>query len=338
MKYIFNAQFLKILPPNTSFGDAWESLCFDLLRANDPKGVYMRLGPPDRGIDILHRAKNRAYQCKADERGALGTIPAAASIGSLRTAVGYMNELGWTEYLLATNANYSGNGVVEILKSGNELGLTKEAIKFCGPEYWSELCEKHLQRVEDRLDYRLTVSEAEVIEAFRKARYYENKVQEYRKLIREGSYVIELANNRTPVKLQIPFSLDLTIKNCLDVAMEILGLSLNAENYPNLGTSARPSVSLTIDRIPQTFSKKLRDYTEQDLQRLELWITIIWKDELDVPEDPAERERRMDLVIANYRTIDNVILDPTERGRMTVSSFEQTLQQKMWSTVLRIGG
>lgn len=224
MKYIFGAQFLKVVPPDTSFGDAWESLCLDLLRADDPSGDFMHLGPPDRGVDILHRDENRAYQCKADERGALGTITAAASLSSLRTAVGNMDELGWGEYLFATNANYSGNGTAEVLKLGSELGLSKKSIKFRGPEFWSELCEKHLQRVQSRLDYRLLVSEAEVIEAFRKARYYEDKVQEYQKLIQARGYIIELANNRTPLRLQIPFSPDLTIEHCLDVARELLGL------------------------------------------------------------------------------------------------------------------
>ncbi len=32
MKYVFTSQFLKINPPETSFADAWEAFCSDLLR------------------------------------------------------------------------------------------------------------------------------------------------------------------------------------------------------------------------------------------------------------------------------------------------------------------
>jgi hypothetical protein len=75
MKYDFSAQFLRVLPPDTSFAEAWESLCHKLLclEQNDP--TFMRLHPPDKGIDILHRANQHAFQCKSDERGALGSLP-----------------------------------------------------------------------------------------------------------------------------------------------------------------------------------------------------------------------------------------------------------------------
>lgn len=337
MKYIFSSQFLKILPPDTSFGDAWEGMCLDLLRSDDPSGEYVHLGPPDRGVDILHRNERRAYQCKSDERGASGTIPAAASLDSLRTAAAHMRELGWIEYYFATNANYSGKGFEDVLSLSLTLGLSKDSIKFRGPEYWSELCSKHIQRVRHRLDYRLLVSEAEVVEAFRKARYYENKVEEYRKLIEAGTYVIELPNNRTPLRLQIPFSPELTIKHCLNVAMELLDLSLEGEDYFDLNTSARPSVSITIDRFAQGFQKKLGDYTEEEIQRLELWITVKWKDGLE----GLKPQKTYDPSLYTFevlRELERLNLDPAERGKMTIKRFEEFLQQKMWKAVPRLVG
>jgi len=75
MKYIFTSQFLKVLPPATSFGDAWELLCLDLVKAEDPTGDFQHLLPPDRGVDILRRRPPIGYQCKSDERGAFGTAP-----------------------------------------------------------------------------------------------------------------------------------------------------------------------------------------------------------------------------------------------------------------------
>jgi hypothetical protein len=217
MKYIFTSQFLKVTPPATSFGDAWELLCLDLLRANDPLTSYQHLGPPDRGIDILAgtHPNRTAYQCKADERGALGTAPMHLSIESLRTAAQHRDGLGWSEYRFATNADYSGKAVEEILQAAESLGVDRSQLAFLGPQYWSELCEQHLAKVQPRLDYRLQVTEAQVIAAFQRARYYEHKVEEYRNQIAGGNYRLELKNNRTPITLSLPFSRDLTIEHCL---------------------------------------------------------------------------------------------------------------------------
>jgi hypothetical protein len=66
MKYIFSAQFLKVQPPDSTFADAWESLCHDLLRLECPGEECLRLLPPDRGVDVLLRKKGQAIE--ADER------------------------------------------------------------------------------------------------------------------------------------------------------------------------------------------------------------------------------------------------------------------------------
>ncbi|WP_437960383.1 hypothetical protein WME76_48360 (plasmid) [Sorangium sp. So ce119] len=331
MKYIFNTQFLKVQPPATSFGDAWELLCLDLLRASDPDGDYLHLMPPDRGIDILHKSAAEAYQCKSDERGALGTIPAAPTVESLRTAVEHWNTFEWLQYRLATNAEYTGRGVEEILKVAEELGVGKRSILFLGPDYWSELCDQHLSKVQSRLDYRLFFTEEQTIDAFRKARYFEHKVKEYERLIKDKGYVLDLANNRTPVRLQIPFSLDLTVEHCLDVAMSLLGLTLRREEYADLRTSASPSISITIDRVSQDFSKKLAEYTDEERQKLSLWITIVWSDELS--SDTKRSTREMHEFVTGLRDVN---IDYVDRRAMTIRRFERSLEETMWTAVLGV--
>src|SRR3954447_18952682 len=69
MLFSFSAEFMKILPPAMNFGEAWENLCLCLLRADTSDNSLMRLGPPDRGIDIFRQRTKDAYQCKSDERG-----------------------------------------------------------------------------------------------------------------------------------------------------------------------------------------------------------------------------------------------------------------------------
>ena len=88
MKYRFSAEFLKILPPDNSFGDAWESLCFDLLSEEHGIKCLQRLKAPDGGIDILNRKKEiTAIQCKSHKYEAIGTISPNESIKSLKSAI-----------------------------------------------------------------------------------------------------------------------------------------------------------------------------------------------------------------------------------------------------------
>lgn len=329
MKYIFTSQFLKITPPATSFADAWEFLCLDLLRASSPQTQYQHLLPPDRGVDILASSLKQAFQCKADERGAFGTAPKQASIDSLRTAVAHAKNLGWAEYRFATNADYSGNAVEEIHAVAAELGIDRSKIEFHGPQYWSDLCEKHLQHVQHHLDYRLQVTEAEVIEAFRKARYFDSKVAAYQTLIANGNYQLQLRNNRTPLMLCLPFSPDLTIEHCVDVAMQLLNISLDSRAYADLGTSARPSISIVVDRVPQGFSKKIGDLSEDEISRLELWIKVIWKDETEEPRQTSTNYyefKRMDSTIGLATSRGS----SAQRGKETIKRFEHDLQIGMW--------
>lgn len=273
----------------------------------------------------------RAFQCKADERGAFGTAPKQASIDSLRTAVAHAKGLGWDEYRFATNADYSGNAVEEIYGVAAELGIERSKIEFHGPQYWSDLCEKHLQQVQHHLDYRLQVTEAEVIEAFRKARYFDSKVAEYQALIENGNYQLQLKNNRTPLKLCLPFSRDLTIEHCVDVAMQLLNISLDSRAYVDLGTSARPSISIVVDRVPQGFSKKIGDLSEDEIGRLELWIQVIWKDET---QEPRQKDANYEFTCME-RTIGLATVhgSSAQRGQETIKRFEHDLQMGMWGSL-----
>lgn len=327
MKYIFTSQFLKIRPPETSFGDAWESFCEDLLSLEFGREECLRLKAPDRGVDILMRATKKAVQCKSDERGAFGTISPSPSLESLSTANTHRKDLGWNDYCFATNADYSGNGLEQILMKADALKISRKSIMFHGPKYWSDLCEKHFENVSERLDYRLKHTEEEVIDAFKKARYFEDKVKEYEELIKNDAYDIEIRNNRTPLRLQIPFSPSLTIKHCIDVAMQLLNLNMNAVEYPDLGTSARPSYSITIDRAPQGFSKKLSDYSEDELSKLQLWIKIIWNDE------EQEDTRTVSRLECMKYTLSTRVVSQKNKGRETISRFETTLQDSIWGAI-----
>lgn len=326
MKYNFSAQFLKVIPPSTSFGDAWDTFCLSLLQQENGHQNYLSLKAPDRGVDILDRINNTAIQCKSDERGAMGTISPSHSIASLRTAVEHKKSIGWLKYSYASNANYSGAGIEKIFTEASAHKLNKDDIEFLGPEYWSALCEKHLNAVKHFLDYRLTYTESEVEEAFRKARYYDEYIQKYVGLIKGDSLTIEIANNKTPIVLSIPFSKELTVEQCLDVAKSLLGLSLDAEHYSDIGTSARPSLSLTLDQKAQPFKKKLKEFSEDELKRLKLWVKTVYSFDDDLKDSNKAMYEMM------YKTTSR--LPRNEAKNQTLERFDRSIEDKMWSSVI----
>lgn len=338
MKYIFNAQFLKITPPYTTFGDAWEALCTTLLREELGHESCVALKAPDRGVDLLVRPEKKAVQCKADERGAIGTISPTHSIESLKTAISYKEKLGWEIYSFATNADYSGSGIEKIFSFASDNGLDTEHISFLGPEYWSELCDKHIERVRSRLDYRLIYSEEEVEDAFRKARYYDSYIEKYTNLISDYPVILEVSNNRTPLILELPFSAELTVKNCLDIVKELLGVDLNIQEYDDLNTTAQASISLTIDGIAQPFSKKIGDLSEEELEKLKFWIKIVYKVMKEKPKrnmdfihlDKFELKRWENYSESTLSRLLGTDVDPSEE---TIKRFESLVQNKMWSNV-----
>jgi len=326
LKYNFSAQFLKILSPQTSFGDAWEALCISLLQAEFGHEHCLAMNAPDRGVDIMLRNESKAIQCKADERGAIGTIAPTKSIESLTTAISHKDILKWEKYTFASNANYSGNGIEKIFDFVDDSSISRDDISFLGPEYWSELCGKYLDKVKHMLDYRLLYSESEVEEAFRKARYYEKYINEYSGLIKKDNLRIEVANNRTPIILSIPFSKELSVKECLEVSKSLLGIDLKKEQYGDLGTSAKPSLSLTLDDKAQSFSKKISDFSEEELGRLKLWIKIVYQFDENSQRDPNSIYFEMLKKTASP-------ISKSQAKQSTLQRFESSIQERMWKQV-----
>ena len=270
MRHDFSAQFLRVNPPDTSFGDAWESLCFALTFEETRDRSLVRLSPPDRGVDFLSRSSRKAYQCKSDERGASGSLNAQSSVESLKSAAKAKRALVWDTYFFATNAPYTGVAHENILQEARTLALADTDIEFLGPEHWDRLCRQFPSVAEERLDYRVTLTEARVIEALKSAGYFDRFVEQAKSKMVESPETLTVTNNRTPLEITVPFSKDLTIEMLLDVVRETLGVSLEWKNYPDTKTSCGPSVSITVDRVPQTLRTKLGDLAPEDLRKFSL--------------------------------------------------------------------
>jgi hypothetical protein len=327
MKYNFSSHFLKVGPADGTFGNAWEALCFDLLRASAPSPGWQRLNAPDGGVDILHRIQRHAYQCKATDDGAGGTVPSAESVKSLEAAVAGREVMPWTKYHFATNANYSGAGSKAIEAKAKELVIPVSDIVHLGLEHWSDLCETHYDKVKHRLDYRLTVSEHEVIEALRLKKFYESYVCKFVGRVQDRGQLI--TNNRTSVELELPVSPDMTVKDCLNVAMAICDLELKGQTFPDLETSYQPSYSMTVGKKPQPFSTAISALPEAT-EGLELWIKVIWKDESS--DDPNVIKRHVGLSGIGSR------IPVVDRGAETVRRAVGHIQDRIWAGIAGLLG
>lgn len=316
-------------------------LMFSLLSAERGVADLIGLGPPDRGVDILHRHSAEAFQCKASEGGASKSLSAESSLDSLSMAIGHRNGIGWQKYSFATNARYTGAAYSSVRTSAQDLGLDdKTELGFLGPEYWDELCDKHYERVKNRMDYRISVDEKQIVEAFRQARFLDRYVSAYTEKIQQAKYSIVVANNRTPVELEFPFSPDLTVENCLDVAKEIMGISSEWTSFADLDTSAGPSVSLTVNGYAQGFSKKLLEIGLKRGDKLQLWIKLIWQDGAKEDSTPSTDNRYMALRTFSYRhlrrSIERTERTPRDRATETVGRKEDLIQAMIWSSVARL--
>lgn len=328
MKHTFSTEFLKIAPPATNFGEAWECLCLKLLQAENSDHSIQRLAPPDRGVDILQGKTGDAYQCKSNERGIFGTIDAEECIASLKRAIEAKADIGWQEYSIAVNAPLTGIGLSKINVYSDSAQITRPNI--LAPEYWASLCEKHKAHIESHFDYRVFVTEAQVIEALKKARYYDSVINQARVSLQSSPLQVKLTNNRTPIELEIPFGSDLTIEELVDVAQQLLGISLDWANFPDLGTSCGPSLSLTVDKVPQAFKLKLAELSEDQRAKLQLWIQLEWRDELQKNGQQYDSTSRLMCFLSHSRTHDSGPRPQRERGKETVERMEALIQESIW--------
>jgi hypothetical protein len=177
------------------------------------------------------------------------------------------------------------------------------------------------------------VVEAEVVEALKKARYYDHVVQQAVQQMKAEPLDVTVSNNRTPVELMLPFSAELTVGKLLDVVKSILGISLDCANFPDLGTSCGPSLSMTVDRISQPFKLKLSELTPEQRAKLQLWIQLIWRDKLQTEQGHYDGTnffayRRLLIEAPSQRPASE-----HERGRITLDRMEAIVQTTIWQSL-----
>ena len=329
MRFNFSTEFLRVEPPDTTFGDAWESLCCELLGNEFPGVSFQRLRAPDGGIDIYAKQPRHAYQCKASERGAAATADTGSALGSLRAAMKNRQTLPWSKYTIASNADFTAVGIAQIQAALTTHNINKSALEFLGPNYWHGLCVKFSNIVADRFYYRVTLQELDVIKAFQQARYYDSFISEAQRKLRETPIALRITSNRILLEFQIPFSKELTAENLLDVCMELYGVKLDWINFADLSTSAGPSVSIAHGDKLVPFETKIGDVVTSNELQLEFWIKISWKDA--TKEDAVSSDTVLNYLAYYDAVVPRESLAESERRDLTIRRCEEYLQNLMWS-------
>jgi hypothetical protein len=334
MKYDFSAEFLRVQPPDTTLGDAWESLCQLLLSKELPAVTFERLRAPDGGIDIYARKRKQAYQCKANERGALATADASAAEISLRAAISSRKAFPWKLYSVASNAEFSSVGIERIRTEASSHGLPPDSVEFLGPSFWHKLCLKFSDAVADRFYYRITLSELQILEALKQARYYDSFVSEARHKLQCSPVTLRVTCNRLHLEFRMPFSKELSVRHLLDVCKELYGINLDWVTFSDIDTSAGPSVSIADGEKLVPFECKIGELATGDERHFEFWIKIVWQDE--VRKDSVSEDKVMSFMLLRRGEIEPAkreSLSYDGRRQLTISRFEDYLQNAMWERI-----
>jgi tetratricopeptide (TPR) repeat protein len=227
--------------------------------------MLIRLRPPDLGVDILYRDQKKAFQCKSSERGIYGRIDAEESAKSLETAIKHKSALGWRQYSFATNADYTGAGYEKILLRARKKGVLEKQLEFLGPAYWDQLCVEHSKVIEDRFDYRLSLSQKDLYEAVAKA-----LPQVSLNISSQGTdRKIVLTNNLTELKLEHNLVGDLSVETYLKLVIELLGLADLLHGTPAHYETLRPLFSLRAGGKELSLFVRLKDLNLQSGDTLE---------------------------------------------------------------------
>ena len=227
-------------------------------------------------------------------------------------------------------------GLTRINECSIAHGISPEEVIILPPEHWNILCERHELHIRHLFDFRVFVTETQVIEALQEQRYYPKYIKQAGEALEKAPLQVSVSNNRMPVELVIPFSGDLAVEQLLDVTKSLLGVTTEWANFPDLQTSCGPSLSMTIDRVGQPFKMKLSELSLEQLAKLQFWIKLVWRDGLQT-KDHFDGPARMRL----FRYLDVPASVPAlrgnerARGKMTLDRMEAIIQTTMWQSVSR---
>ena len=135
------------IEPETSFADAWEVFCGDVLKRHEKTTEIRRREPPDDGVDLLWREKKVAYQCKSVESGRIGDFDVTKAVKSMKAAIAHRDKTGWKQYVICTNVELTGKQETNLRQACEEADVE---LRLLTPSFWIPRCHEQWRHVEAR--------------------------------------------------------------------------------------------------------------------------------------------------------------------------------------------
>ncbi len=151
MEYQLYPPFFEI-SPKSSFDEAWECFCADVLNLSNNTRDIRRRTPPDFGVDLLWPTRRVAYQCKAVLYGKAGDLPVPKIFSSIERALEKRQEVGGEKYVLCVNIDPTGPQEAKIKAAF-------PGIEFLTPSFWIPECRRFSDAVRERFRLLVRVSE-----------------------------------------------------------------------------------------------------------------------------------------------------------------------------------
>jgi hypothetical protein len=125
-----------VIEPQTSFHEAWEVFCCEMLNLHFDTTEICRRTPPDRGVD-LHWAKRRmAWQCKSVGGERSPKFRTDGAMKSMKDALKSQTNPLWEKYFICSNVDLTGS-------QQDKLRRVIPGVEFLTPTFWTSVCRKH---------------------------------------------------------------------------------------------------------------------------------------------------------------------------------------------------
>lgn len=269
MEYHLYPPFFEIAP-ESSFDEAWEAFCADILNLSNNTREIRRRTPPDLGVDLLWPTKRVAYQCKSVLHGKAGDLPVSKIISSIERALEKKQDIGWEKYVLCVNVAPTGTQEAKIKSALPE-------IEFLTPSFWLPECRRFSDAMKERFRLLVRVSDPAIERAVN-----ETFLNEYaaglKASLTKTPLTLRVVSNRRKQVFDVLASREMTVNDFLEVLMRLFRLP-NSKSYSEDACSLSLRYSLVVDNKKTSLEQRLGDLGLTDESVVTLWKTMVFRDD-----------------------------------------------------------
>jgi hypothetical protein len=318
MEYHLYPPFFEIAP-QSSFDEAWEAFCADVLNLSKNTREIRRRTPPDLGVDLLWPTQRVAYQCKAILYGKAGDLPVPKIISSIKRALEKKKDVGWEKYVLCVNVDPTGPQEAKIKAALPE-------IEFLTPSFWLPECRRFSDAMKERFRLLVRVAESTIERAVDET-FLNDYASRLRVSLKETPLTLRVFSNRRKEVFHVPASRNMTVDDFLEVLMRLFRLP-GSKSYSEDGCSVSLSYALVVDDKKTSLDQRLGDVGLKDESVVTLWKTMVFRDAQGETQERVIEMITMDSLRRRSRTKGERFADAEEKFTAAMNeAFDKAIQR-----------